>query len=149
MDLGQHIRTRERESVVAHGQKTHFRQKFPKTELQHSETQKILKTKIRRTILVNGHSEGVTVIHHRSTVDGPRNVHPDEPIVLICYWHVIHYKQGTTWRQRLVTDTTHRGAAGDQTSSIITHDVVRSKPRHKLNRRVNYIWVPSCRASSI
>lgn len=131
MDLGQHMWTRERESVVANGEKHTSDKGFQRQNFGNSETQKITKTKIRSTLLVKGHSEDMTMIHHRYTADGPRNVHPHEPIVLICYWHVIHYKQETTWRQRLVTDTTHRGAAGDQTSSIITHDVVQSN--HDIN----------------
>lgn len=58
---------------------------FQRQNFGTSGTQKIMRTKIGSAVLVNGHSEDMTAIHHRNTADGPRNVHPHEPIVLICY----------------------------------------------------------------
>jgi len=84
MDLG--ICEPENMRVLWQTERKHTSDKrYQKQNFSTSETQKIMKTKIGSTVLVNGHSEDVTVIHHRSTADGPRNVHPHEPIVLICY----------------------------------------------------------------
>jgi hypothetical protein len=148
MDLRQHIGTTEWDSLVTNGHTYTSDTSLQRQKSVSSETQKITKTKTGNNVLENIQSDSMPMIHHCNIADCLKNVRLHGPIVLICYWHVIHYKQETTWRQRLVTDTTHRGAAGDQTSSIITHEVVQSN--HDINwTDMSIMWVPSCRASSI